>query len=230
MINRFGDKTMRSVRRLINTALMVGVLALLSSCGQKAPLQFGPLELSGKKIDNSAPSSGIAEPKDWPSGCSLLEKSEVKSLLPNSKVSLNSKDVKVLTGRGADYLIPDGQCQVESNQPGGRSNYSDLVWVDVQAWGAPSAVRDRARITDSPSNKDLANSLGPQQCVELGGAHDGLTPTLRCFQGPLAFDVRGAVGAKTEIAGAASDSEEVMLWYENVVKPVARAAGAHVQV
>jgi hypothetical protein len=81
-----------------------------------------------------------------------------------------------------------------------------------------------------PVDKDLANSLGPQQCVELGGAHDGLTPTLRCFQGPLAFDVRGAVGAKTEIAGAASDSEEVMLWYENVVKPVARAAGAHVQV
>jgi hypothetical protein len=57
---------------------------------------------------------------------------------------LNSKDVKVLTGRGADYLIPDGQCQVESNQPGGQSNYSDIVWVDVQAWGAPSAVRDRA--------------------------------------------------------------------------------------
>jgi hypothetical protein len=136
----------------------------------------------------------------------------------------------VLTGRGADYLIPDGQCQVESNQPGGQSNYSDLVWVDVQAWGAPSAVRDRARITDSSSIKDLANSLGPQQCVELGGAHDRSTPTLRCFQGPLAFDVRGAVGAKTEIAGAASDSEEVMLWYENVVKPVARAAGAHVQV
>jgi hypothetical protein len=107
----------------------------------------------------------------------------------------------VLTGRGADYLIPDGQCQVESNQPGGQSNYSDLVWVDVQGWGAPSAVRDRARITDSPANKDLANSLGPQQCVELGGARDRFTPTLRCFQGPLAFDVRGAVGATTEIAG-----------------------------
>ena len=102
--------------------------------------------------------------------------------------------------------------------------------VDVQAWGAPSAVRDRACITDSPSNKDLATSLGPQQCVELGGARDRFTPTLRCFQGPLAFDVRGAVGAKTEVAGATSDSEEVMLWYENVVKPVARAAGAHVQV
>jgi hypothetical protein len=96
----------------------------------------------------------------------------------------------VLTGRGADYLIPDGQCQVESNQPGGQSNYSDLV------------------------------------C----GASDRFTPTLRCFQGPLAFDVYGAVGAKTEVAGATSDSEEVMLWYENVVKPVARAAGARVQV
>jgi hypothetical protein len=46
-------------------------------------------------------------------------------------------------------------------------------------------------------------------------------------QGPLAFDVLGAVGAKTEIAGATSDSDEVMLWYENVVKLVARAVAAH---
>jgi hypothetical protein len=35
MIIRFGAKTMRSVRRLIKTAVMVGVLALLSSCGQQ---------------------------------------------------------------------------------------------------------------------------------------------------------------------------------------------------
>jgi hypothetical protein len=88
---------------------------------------------------------------------------------------------------------------VESNQPGGQSNYSDLVWVDVQAWGAPSAVRDRVRITDSPSDKDLAISLGPQQCVELGGARDRFTSTLRSFQGPLAFDVRGAVGLRPRL-------------------------------
>lgn len=113
----------------------------------------------------------------------------------------------------------------------GRSNYSDLVWVDVQGWGAPNAVRDRVTATtDSSTNKDLGDSLGPQQCVEVGGANDEMTPTLRCFQGPLAFDVRGAVGAKPEIAGATSESQEVMLWYENVVKPVARAVGAHVQV
>lgn len=63
--------------------------------------------------------------------------------------------------------------------------------------GSTECRPDRARITDSSSNKELANCLGPQQCVELGGAHDRLTPTLRCFQGPLAFDGRGAVGAKT---------------------------------
>jgi hypothetical protein len=70
-------------------------------------------------------------------------------------------------------------------EPARRSNYSDLVWVDVQAWGAPSAVRDRVRITDSPSDKDLATSLGPQQCVELGGARDRFTSTLRCFHKDL---------------------------------------------
>ena len=119
---------------------------------------------------------------------------------------------------------------MESHQPGGQSNYSDLVWVDVQAWGASNAVRDRVTATDSSSNKDLGDSLGPQQCIEVGGANDRMTPTLRCFQGPLAFDVSGSVGAKTEIAGAASENQEVMLWYENVVKPVARAVGAHVQL
>ena len=118
---------------------------------------------------------------------------------PGSGERGTSPGVKVLTGRGADYIIPDGQCQVESNQPGGQSNYSDLVWVDLQAWGAPSAVRDRVRITDSPSDKDLATSLGPQQCVELGGARDRFTSTLPCFQGPLAFDVRGAVGLRPRL-------------------------------
>jgi hypothetical protein len=219
---------MKIVRRVLTTAAMIAVLVLISSCSGKQPLQFGTLELSGKKIDNPAPGSGVAAPKEWPKACSLLEKSELKSVLPNSKVSLISKKVEVLKGRDVDYVVPGGQCVVESHQPGGRPNYPDMVFIDVMAWGAPTAVRDRVSFTDSPSNKDLGSDLGPQQCAELGGADGSFTPTLRCFQGPLAFDVRGAVGAKTEIAGAASDSDEVMLWYQNVVKPVARAVGAHV--
>jgi hypothetical protein len=219
-----------NVPSVVTSTVVVALVLLLCSCGGKEPVQFGNLELSGKTIEDSAPSSGVAPPKDWPQACSLIAKSEVRSLLPNSKVSLVGKRVEVLKGRGVDYTVPGGQCQVESHQPGGRSNYSDVVWIDVMAWGAPNAVRVRVRITDSSSNKDLGSSLGPQQCAELGGANGLLTPTVRCFQGPLAFDVRGAVGAKTEIAGATSDSYEVLLWYDNVVKPVARAVAAHVPI
>jgi hypothetical protein len=228
MISEVADSRMSTVRRGVSVAAVIVLVMIISSCGGKEPLQFGTLELSGKKIDETAPSSGVAPSDDWPDACSLLEKGEVKSLLPGAKVTLKSKDVKVLGGPRNGQIIPDGQCQVETDQPGGRRNYSDLVWVDVMAWGAPDAVQARVRTSDSPSNKDLGNTIGPEQCVEVGGADDSFTPTLRCSQGPLAFEVRGSVGSKTQIAGATSESDEVMLWYDNVVKPVARAVGAHV--
>lgn len=83
---------MNSARNVLGTAAAVALFMLLvSSCSGEEPLQFGTLELSGKKIDDPAPSSGVADPKDWPEACSLLEKSEVKSLLPNSKISLVGK-------------------------------------------------------------------------------------------------------------------------------------------
>jgi hypothetical protein len=140
-----------NVPSVVTSTVVVALVLLLCSCGGKEPVQFGNLELSGKTIEDSAPSSGVAPPKDWPQACSLIAKSEVRSLLPNSKVSLVGKRVEVLKGRGVDYTVPGGQCQVESHQPGGRSNYSDVVWIDVMAWGAPNAVQVRVRITDSSS-------------------------------------------------------------------------------
>jgi predicted small lipoprotein YifL len=124
-----------NVPSVVTSTVVVALVLLLCSCGGKEPLQFGNLELSGKTIEDSAPSSGVAPPKDWPQACSLIAKSEVRSLLPNSKVSLVGKKVEILKGRGVDYTVPGGQCQVESHQPGGRSNYSDVVWIDVMAWG-----------------------------------------------------------------------------------------------
>ena len=46
-------------------------------------------------------------------------------------------------------------------------------------------------------------------------------------QGLLALRRARRSRGKTEIAGATSDSDEVMLWYDNVVKLVARAVAAH---
>lgn len=97
MINiRCDEKATKSVRGVAKLAALVAVLLLVFSCSGKEPLQFGTLKLSGKKIDDAVPGNGVADPKDWPKACSLLEKSEVKSLLPNSKISFVGKKVEVL--------------------------------------------------------------------------------------------------------------------------------------
>ena len=219
-----------NVPSVVTSTVVVALVLLLCSCGGKEPVQFGNLELSGKTIEDSAPSSGVAPPKDWPQACSLIAKSEVRSLLPNSKVSLVGKRVEVLKGRGVDYTVPGGQCQVESHQPGGRSNYSDVVWIDVMAWGgaerSPGPGSHHRQLVQQGSGQQPRSAA----VCRVGRCERFVDAPVRCFQGPLAFDVRGAVGAKTEIAGATSDSYEVLLWYDNVVKPVARAVAAHVPI
>jgi predicted small lipoprotein YifL len=77
-----------NVPSVVTSTVVVALVLLLCSCGGKEPLQFGNLELSGKTIEDSAPSSGVAPPKDWPQACSLIAKSESQILASELKGQL----------------------------------------------------------------------------------------------------------------------------------------------
>ena len=191
------------------------------------PVRYGDLVLSGETISTRVPDTGLAPVDNWPAACSLIEQDEVGSLLPGAKVNLVAKDVEVISTSRDDVLIPDSQCQVDTHQPGGRQNYPDIIWIDVVAWvllrrsrtGWLASPRPRRRTSETLSVLSSATaSAGPTE----------IDPIAALSTGSAGVPVSGSIGATTVFSDADTESAAVLQWYERVVKPAARAVGAHV--
>ena len=222
-------------------AIVAAALACLgvSGCGPQGPVQFGSLEMSGGRVDMPETRPGQLVPvEEWPDACQLLTEDEVKSLLPQAGIDSRSVQVEVIgLGAGAqEGLAPAGQCDFELSLPGTDSSHHAQIWVNVQAVGDPSRIElsldgsggDEDEGDQGLKREDHGSSLGPQQCLTLGEPDESLTPTLRCRQGPLEFDVRGAAGAQTDIPGAANNPARNRIFYSKVIMPSVEAVAAKV--